>query len=198
MAHQSPNLFSEKRSSASPSPSVNSLGKEHSLRNSIESGNARLFDTGVQEITDIPDDYLSQSSVLKHLAKEVKVPSPENTVKKIVDGLEQLKEPLKYDDFNLPPPPEYPKWMKRGKMNPEKVALSKSQPDLSTIGLSKSEFNGFKRGTSAPRPKTKGREEFDCASEEMIDILIKENSALKVEIEQCYQKVAKAQKVSYC
>lgn len=169
----------------------------------------RLFDTGVQEITEIPDDYLSQSSVLKHLAKEVKAPSPEGTVKKIVDGLEQLnlsQTPLKYDDFNmdnLPPPPEYPKWMEkspgRGKLNPEKVSLSKSQPDLSTIGLGKSsiDFNGFKRGTSAPRPKTKGREEFDCASEEMVDILIKENTALKVEIEQCYQKVAKAQKVCF-
>lgn len=167
----------------------------------MESGNVRLFDTGVQEITEIPDDYLNQSSVLKHLAKEVKAPSPEGTVKKIVDGLEQLNQPpLKYHEFNmdnLPPPPEYPKWMDkspgRGKMNPEKVNLSKSHPDLSTLG--NVDFNGFKRGTSAPRPKTKGREEFDCASEEMVDILIKENSALKVEIEQCYQKVAKAQKV---
>lgn len=67
----------QKRSSASPSPSINSLGKEHSLRNSMESGNIRLFDTGVQEITEIPDDYLNQSSVLKHLAKEVKAPSPD-------------------------------------------------------------------------------------------------------------------------
>lgn len=82
-------------------------------------------------------------------------------------------------------------------MNMEKVSLSKSQPDLSTVGLNKNgiDFNGFKRGTSAPRPKTKGREEFDCASEEMFDILMKENGALKAEIEQCYQKVSKAQKV---
>lgn len=123
-----------------------------------------------------------------------------------MNGLEQLnRPPLKYDGFNtdnLPPPPEYPKWLDkshgRGKMNMEKVSLSKSQPDLSTVGLNKNgiDFNGFKRGTSAPRPKTKGREEFDCASEEMVDILMKENSALKTEIEQCYQKVAKAQKVS--
>lgn len=130
-------------------------------------------------------------------------------MKKIVDGLEQLNRPqLRYDNFNsdnLPPPPEYPKWLDKssgrgGKLNLEKVSLSKSQPDLSTIGLNKNgiDFNGFKRGTSAPRPKTKGREEFDCASEEMFDILMKENSALKTEIEQCYQKVAKAQKVSAC
>lgn len=30
----------------------------------------------LQEITDIPDDYLNQSHVLKHLAKEVKTPTP--------------------------------------------------------------------------------------------------------------------------
>lgn len=124
-----------------------------------------------------------------------------------MDGLEQLNQPpLKFEDYNidnLPPPPEYPKWMNkssgRGKMNPEKVNLSKSQPDLSSIGLNKGgvDFNGFKRGTSAPRPKTKGRAELDCASEEMVDILIKENSALKVEMEQCYQKVSKAQKVCF-
>lgn len=112
---------------------------------------------------------------------------------------------MKYNDYNtdnLPPPPEYPKWLDkaqgRGKLNLEKVSLSKSQPDLSTVGLSKNgiDFNGFKRGTSAPRPKTKGREEFDCTSEEMVDILMKENNGLKLEIDQCYQKVNKAQKVN--
>lgn len=30
---------------------------------------------GMQEITEIPDDYLNQSHVLKHLAKEIKIPS---------------------------------------------------------------------------------------------------------------------------
>lgn len=29
---------------------------------------------GMQEITEIPDDYLNQSHVLKHLAKEIKIP----------------------------------------------------------------------------------------------------------------------------
>lgn len=225
LSHQSSNLYIDpkmspvhKRGSASPSPSVNSLGKDHSLRNSVELSNARLFDTGVHEITDIPDDYLSQSSVLKHLAKEVKIPSPQGTAKKNeVDGLDLLKEPpLKFDaniDFginNLPPPPEYPKWINkssireggRNKISAEKISLSKSQPDLSTFGLNKSDFNGFRRGVSVPRPKTKGREEYDCATGEMwpsaeiVEILIKENSALKHEVEQCYQKVAKSQKVS--
>lgn len=211
----------QKRGSASPSPSINSLGKDHSVRNSVESTSGRLFDTGVQEITEIPDDYLSQSSVLKHLAKEVKVPSPQGTVKKNeIEALEErlaMKDmPLKYDHNavfdvdNLPPPPEYPKWAEnnrpnvRSKISAEKLSLSKSQPDLSTVGLKDvSNLKSFRRGVSVPRPKTKGRAGYDYGNEEMmwpsgeiVEILIKENSALKMEVEQCYQKVGKAQKVN--
>ncbi|XP_076250098.1 uncharacterized protein LOC143189963 isoform X2 [Rhynchophorus ferrugineus] len=184
--HQQSNLYdlklspSQKRSSSSPSPSITS--------------------TGVQEITDIPDDYLSQSSVLKHLAKEVKVPSPCNTAGNV-------------DMHNLPPPPEYPtKWAdksplqaavhNRNKINSEKLALSKSQPDLTSIGIGKTDFAGFKRGVSAPRPPTKGREENESkgeemwsSSSEMVEILIKENSALKHELENCYLRVEKTHKL---
>lgn len=62
---------------------------------------------------------------------------------------------------------------------------------------------GFRRGVSAPRPPTKGREENESKNEEvwpsgeMVEILIKENSALKHELENCYQRVEKSQKVSY-
>ncbi|ERL88072.1 hypothetical protein D910_05461, partial [Dendroctonus ponderosae] len=79
--HQQPNLYSDtklssgqKRSSASPSPSITS--------------------TGVQEITEIPDDYLSQSSVLKHLAKEVKVPSPSNTLEQEILKIHKSQEEI--------------------------------------------------------------------------------------------------------
>uniref|UniRef100_A0A6M2DGK4 Putative angiomotin-like protein 1 n=1 Tax=Xenopsylla cheopis TaxID=163159 RepID=A0A6M2DGK4_XENCH len=43
-------------------------------RHSFE--NRNYDEQGMQEITDIPDDYLNQSHVLKHLAKEVKTPTP--------------------------------------------------------------------------------------------------------------------------
>lgn len=36
-------------------------------------------ETGMQEITEIPDDYLNQSHVLKHLAKEMKIPSKDTS-----------------------------------------------------------------------------------------------------------------------
>ncbi|KAF2885119.1 hypothetical protein ILUMI_21053 [Ignelater luminosus] len=210
LAHQSPGLYHDpklspvqKRNSASPSPSLTANAKDH-IRNSLERG----YNTGVQEITDIPDDYLNQSSVLKHLAKEVKVPSPIGTSKNS-ENLEALyKEAvMKYDscydvDSNLPPPPEYPHWIE--KCNMENMKLSKSQPDLSKVGLGKmgGDLMSFRRGVSVPRPKTKGREENESnkASEygpsvEMIDLLTKENSALKQELNNCYQKVSKTQKL---
>lgn len=40
----------------------------------------RSYEQGMQEITEIPDDYLNQSHVLKHLAKEIKI--PQNTHKR--------------------------------------------------------------------------------------------------------------------
>ncbi|XP_019765823.2 uncharacterized protein LOC109541401 isoform X2 [Dendroctonus ponderosae] len=198
--HQQPNLYSDtklssgqKRSSASPSPSITS--------------------TGVQEITEIPDDYLSQSSVLKHLAKEVKVPSPSNTVShETIHDLIGRFDTASFDINNIPAPIEYSnKWAdksplqaavnSRSKISSDKLALSKSQPDLTSVGIGKSDFTGFRRGVSAPRPPTKGREENDSKNEEvwpsseMVEILIKENSALKHELENCYQRVEKTHKL---
>ncbi|XP_050293372.1 uncharacterized protein LOC126733925 isoform X2 [Anthonomus grandis grandis] len=154
-----------KRSSASPSPSIAS--------------------TGVQEITEIPDDYLSQSSVLKHLAKEVKAPSPSNTVtQESINDLIGRFDGASIDINNLPLPNEYPtKWADK---SPLQAAVNNTR---------------FRRGVSAPRPPTKGREENESKSEEvwpsseMVEILIHENSALKHELENYYQRVEKTHKL---
>lgn len=51
------------------------------------------------------------------------------------------------------------------------------------------------------RPNTKGREELETAAgeiwptAEMVQMLIQENSALKLELERCYKKVAKSQQL---
>jgi hypothetical protein len=51
------------------------------------------------------------------------------------------------------------------------------------------------------RPKTHGREDVESQGREMwppaemVDILMQENSSLKAELETCYQKVSKSQKV---
>lgn len=80
--------------------------------------------------------------------------------------------------------------------------MSRSQPDLSCSDVGKigGDLDSFRKGKSAPRPRTKGREDVESSGElwpsaEMVEILIKENSALKLEVETCYQRIAKTQKV---
>lgn len=68
-----------------------------------------------QEITEIPDDYLNQSSVLKHLAKEVAQSPPPASPR--------------------PRAPSKPRDERKGKgskakLSKEKLNLSRSQPDL--------------------------------------------------------------------
>lgn len=52
------------------------------------------------------------------------------------------------------------------------------------------------------RPNTHGREDIESQGREvwppveMVEILMQENSSLKAELEMCYQKVSKSQKVS--
>lgn len=135
------------------------------------------------------------------------MPSPNGTVKDNIDDVSQ-KFNTHLDFMNRPPPPEYPKWSTklplnaRNKVKAEKANLSKSQPDLSKVGIEKvgGDLMTFKKGASSPRPKTKGREEVESKTEsiwssnELIETLIKENGALKLELDSMYQKVSKAQK----
>ncbi|KAL3278120.1 hypothetical protein HHI36_013465 [Cryptolaemus montrouzieri] len=212
--HQPANLFGEsklspvqKRGSSSPSPSLIING--NSVRNSLEANNSNVFESGMQGITDLPEDYLSQSSLLKQLAKEVKVPSSPIAKTEGIDIFQGLQGGN--SDFNnLPAPPDYPKWSqkspiqaainKTNKLN-EKAALSKSQPDLSVINEDSCELTGFRRGVSAPRPPTKGREDHEasgeqvCPSAEMVDLLSKENSALKLELNKYWQRIARTEKL---
>lgn len=73
---------------------------------------------GMQEITEIPDDYLNQSHVLKHLAKEMKIPNNrQRTSSRERSLLENDKE--------------HTKWAiaEQHEQNNNKIK-SKSQPDL--------------------------------------------------------------------
>ncbi|XP_046435575.1 uncharacterized protein LOC124186995 [Neodiprion fabricii] len=168
---------------------------------------------GCQEITDIPDDYLNQSQVLKHLAKEVKIPSYGKLTNnggsiemrmRERDGERGKQSETEFEDR---PPPSYTSTMlplksKHRLLGPtEKLTLSRSQPDLSRIG--KTDTDSYDPRTTSPRPQTKGREERETAageiwpSAEMVQILIQENSALKLELERCYGKVSKSQKLEH-
>lgn len=72
---------------------------------------------GMQEITEIPDDYLNQSHVLKHLAKEMKIPSNRQRTSSRERSL------INSDKENTP------KWVIVSEPTSSKVK-SKSQPDL--------------------------------------------------------------------
>lgn len=193
-------------------------------RNSLDSNHG-----GVQEITEIPDDYLSQSHVLKHLAKEAKLPQNQpggsaspglrdsGVVSENVD-LDRLsltrKDSSDSTDYGIKTRVKEKSpgqsIINRHRQKFEKLSLSKSQPDLSKVGNENlmsptSPYNRIGgRGVSAPRPRTKGREENSSSSKEkseiwpsaeVVQILIQENSSLKLEIDNCYQKVARTQKL---
>ncbi|XP_065156727.1 angiomotin-like protein 1 isoform X2 [Atheta coriaria] len=153
-----------------PSPSAQS--SKDSYFDAGQSPSHTQGEAGVQ-LTEIPADYLNQSTVLKHLAKEVK---PE-----------------------MRAPPEYSTYMKSRlptvvmrKKNVRSVPLSKSQPDLRKLD----KIDRMQRDNSVPRPKTNGREE-SIEKENMwtLEFLIKENHELKMELEKCYMRVSKSQKL---
>ncbi|XP_073991700.1 uncharacterized protein [Rhodnius prolixus] len=128
-----------------------------------------LYDPSVREITDIPDDYLRQSQVLKHLAKEVKVSS----------GAESSGESETLNNNSN---------VKHSSRRQIRSKLSKSQPDLSALSLADRE-NTLLRHTLGNTRKDQQR----CA--QMVDHLMQENNSLKLELESCYHRVAKAQKL---
>ncbi|XP_057338714.1 angiomotin-like protein 1 isoform X2 [Microplitis mediator] len=190
-------------------------GKGHSNSPTMQSltslpHDERFYDqpnNGCQEINDIPDDYLNQSQVLKHLAKEVKpyskLQSGGNNLEirmRDVDRAKQIN-----NEFNDRSQSSYtsilmPAKSKHRLLGPtEKLTLSRSQPDLSRID--KLDFDGYDSPATSPRPQTKGREEVEIATgeiwppSEMVQIIIQENSALKLQLERCYSQVAKSQKL---
>lgn len=78
----------------------------------------------MQEIAEIPDDYLNQSHVLKHLAKEIRIPSNRRSNNRDSDTIKE--------------PPKYAQWIsaeqndqnKQNNIINNNEAKSKSQPDL--------------------------------------------------------------------
>lgn len=77
----------------------------------------REYEQGMQEITEIPDDYLNQSHVLKHLAKEMKIPQTATNKRSSLEANDGI--------------PIYKQWImeeQAGRINNK--LKSKSQPEL--------------------------------------------------------------------
>lgn len=94
-----------------PGDASNKKDRPHSY------GTSSYGEQGMQEITEIPDDYLNQSHVLKHLAKEMKIPSNRQRTSSRERSL------IDSDKENTP------KWVIVSEPSNNKVK-SKSQPDL--------------------------------------------------------------------
>ncbi|GAB0089892.1 Angiomotin [Sergentomyia squamirostris] len=137
-----------------PSPPPSSIFKKDRPRSYGEQG--------IQEITQIPDDYLNQSHVLKHLAKEIKIP---------VNRRSNTRDSGVSENTDPKEPPKYVNWTGNveDQGNGVNKVKSKSQPDL-----------------------TRRPADMDL---ETIEALMKENSLLKQQLNTCYTKVAKTQKL---
>lgn len=125
--------------------------------------------TPMQEIAEIPEEYLNQSQVLKHLAKEVKLPtrnrSDSTTRDSGVSENTDSRDPPKYGQH----------WVDQSASTDESTVSqanaklkSKSQPDLTRL--------------------------VDIDAEEL-EALFKENQHLKHQLNSCFLKVAKSQKL---
>lgn len=134
----------------------------------------RKYDPGVCEITNIPDDYLSQSQVLKHLAKEVKVPY----------NSENRNYGKSVNCSSLSPNNE---WINNTNTSNQSLR-SKSQPDLTRLHKTRIEnLTSYTLGNTKKDQK--------CIQN--METLIQENKNLRLHIEACYLKVAKARKLEY-
>nr|XP_049694796.1 angiomotin-like protein 2 isoform X3 [Helicoverpa armigera] len=178
-----------KKPSGIPVPKMHKEQNVTTTANYIDIGGQRIYtsppDHGVQEITEIPDDFLNQSSVLKHLAKEVaQSPTP--------------RGPTPPASPRAPAPPRDDSRKAKGKcskakLSKEKLNLSRSQPDLTSVGVRAvpggSESSGWCSGGEGEL------EEPDDAFTAVLDALAAENHQLKRQLADACERVAKTNKL---
>ncbi|KAJ8727396.1 hypothetical protein PYW07_001515 [Mythimna separata] len=178
-----------KKPSGIPVPKMHKEQNVTTTANYIDIGGQRIYtsppDHGVQEITEIPDDFLNQSSVLKHLAKEVaQSPTP--------------RGPTPPASPRAPAPPRDDSRKPKGKcskdkLSKEKLNLSRSQPDLTSVGVRAvpggSESSGWCSGGEGEL------EEPDDAFTAVLDALAAENHQLKRQLADACERVAKTNKL---
>ncbi|CAF4814085.1 angiomotin-like protein 2 isoform X2 [Pieris napi] len=177
-----------KKPSGIPLPKIHKQQEVTASANYIDIGGQRIYtsppDHGVQEITEIPDDFLNQSSVLKHLAKEVaQSPTPRNTTPPA--SPHAPRAPSKSREERI-------KGKAKAKLSKEKLSLSRSQPDLTSVGVRAvpggSESSGWCSGGE-------GSLEEDDAFTAVLDALAAENHQLKRQLANACERVSKTSKL---
>lgn len=116
----------------------------------------------MQEIAEIPDDYLSQSHVLKHLAKEIRIPINRRSNTRDSSG------GLSSDGINKDPP-KYQPWI-----------ISEEEPTNNNGGT---------------KLKSKSQPDLTKLVESDVEEILKQNALLKQQLNACYTKVSRTQKV---
>lgn len=179
-----------KKPSGIPLPKIHKEQTVLATANYIDIGGQRIYtsppDHGVQEITEIPDDFLNQSSVLKHLAKEVaKSPTPRGPTPPA-----SPRTPSVPRDSERKPKSKGSK----NKLSKEKLNLSRSQPDLTSVGVRAvpggSESSGWCSG-GEPELDTEAEDAFAA----VLDALAAENHHLKRQLADACERVAKTSKL---
>lgn len=120
---------------------------------------------GMQEIAEISDDYLNQSHVLKHLAKEIRIP---------INRRSNTRDSALSDGISKDPP-KYQPW------------ISEEEP-----------ANTNNNGNSGGSIKLKSKSQPDLTKlvESDVEEILKQNAVLKQQLNACYTKVSRTQKVS--
>ncbi|XP_053603521.1 angiomotin-like protein 2 [Plodia interpunctella] len=183
-----------KKPSGIPLPKVHKEQPVTTTANYIDIGGQRIYtsppDHGVQEITEIPADFLNQSSVLKHLAKEVaQSPSPQSPSPQSPSP----QSPSRPASPRSPPDRKLKGKGSKAKLSKEKLNLSRSQPDLTSVGVRAvpggSESSGWCSGGEG------SLEEPDDAFAAVLDTLAAENHQLKRQLENACETVTRTSKL---
>lgn len=191
-----------KKPSGIPLPKVHKEQTVTTSANYIDIGGQRIYtsppDHGVQEITEIPDDFLNQSSVLKHLAKEVtQSPSPRGRTPP-----PSPRAPVPRDDSRKPKGKA-----SKAKLSKEKLNLSRSQPDLTSVGVGVGVAAGAGAGPGVRAVPGGSESSGWCSGGEaeldepedafaaVLDALAAENHQLKRQLVDACERVAKTTKL---
>uniref|UniRef100_A0A336KVV3 CSON000332 protein n=1 Tax=Culicoides sonorensis TaxID=179676 RepID=A0A336KVV3_CULSO len=151
--------------SSPPPPSYNNMAKKDRPRSYGEQQ--------MQEITEIPEEYLNQSHVLKHLAKEVKLPRNGSESHTRDSGVSEIVSDAREH------PPRY-----HGKRNTHSAGGASSSEQTICSG------NCKLRSKSQPDLTRLGEIDF-----EDVEALIKENQLLKQQLSVAHMKITKTQKL---
>ncbi|XP_077294805.1 uncharacterized protein LOC143917206 isoform X2 [Arctopsyche grandis] len=188
------------------------MNTSHKDRNSLPRNSGNFMDVmsnqrvynsssehGVQEITEIPDDYLNQSSVLKHLAKEVaqsptsRSPSAPPATPPTPSGDRASPAAVSASPRQTATQGAISKGLTgvkaRGRLSKDKLSLSYSQPDLSSVGV-----RPLPGGSESSWLEASELDEIGCYTD-MLDMLVQENAQLKNQLDDAWQKIAKSHKL---